>query len=203
MKVVKLSGSVRPNVGRANATELRNNGMVPCVIYGGKEQIHFSAAERDFKDIIYTPDACQVDVEVGGKTFRTILQETQYHRLTDKLIHADFLEVVAGKPIVMQIPVKTTGVSPGVRAGGKLTVKLRRLKAKGLAEKMPDTIDISIEALEIGKAVTVGEIKIDGIELLNAKNVSVVSVNTTRAVAQAEQTAAKEEKKAAAAPAKK
>lgn len=195
MKVVKLSGSPRANVGRANATELRNNGKVPCVIYGGKEQVHFSAEEKDFKNIIYTPDACQVEVEVGGKSFRTILQEAQYHRLTDKLIHADFLEIVDGKPITMQIPVKTIGTAAGMRAGGKLAVKLRKLKAKGMADKLPDTIDINIEPLEIGKSVTVGEINIDGVELLNAKNVTVVSINTTRAIAQAEQAAAKEDKK--------
>ncbi|HEY1040365.1 MAG TPA: 50S ribosomal protein L25/general stress protein Ctc [Bacteroidia bacterium] len=201
MKTVKLSGSPRANVGRADATRLRNEGKVPCVIYGGKEQIHFSADEKSFKNIIYTPDVCQVAVEVNGKTYQTILQEAQYHRLTDKLIHADFLEVVEGKPVTMQIPVKTVGTATGVRAGGKLTVKLRKLKAKGLANKLPDTIDINVESLEIGKSVTVGEINIEGVELLNAKNVTVVSVNTTRAVAQAEQAAAKEEKKAA--PAKK
>lgn len=198
MKIVSLSGSPRASVGRVNATALRNEGKVPCVIYGGKEQIHFSALEKDFKNIIFTPDACQIEVDLNGKKYRTILQEAQYHRLTDKLIHADFLEIVDGKPITMQIPVKTVGTSEGVRAGGKLTIKLRKLKARGLANKLPDTIDINIEKLTIGKSVTVGEINIDGVELLNAKNVSVVSVNTTRAVAQAEQAAAKEEKKAAA-----
>ena len=198
MKTVTLSGSPRANVGRTDANALRNAGKVPCVIYGGKEQIHFSAEEKAFKNIIFTPDACQVEVDLNGKKYRTILQEVQYHRLTDKLIHADFLEIVDGKPITMNIPVKTIGTSEGVRAGGKLTEKLRKLKARGLANKLPDTIDINIEKLTIGKSVIVGEINIDGVELLNAKNVSVVSVNTTRAVAQAEQAAAKEEKKAAA-----
>jgi len=117
-------------------------------------------------------------------------------RLTDKLIHADFLEIVDNKSITMNIPVKTVGTAEGVRAGGKLTVKLRKLKARGLANILPDTIDINIEKLSIGKSVTVGEISIEGVELLNAKNVSVVSVNTTRAVAQAEQAAAKDDKKA-------
>ncbi|MCD6066523.1 MAG: ribosomal protein L25/ral stress protein Ctc [Bacteroidetes bacterium] len=198
MRVIKLSGSQRANVGRANATELRNSGMVPCVIYGGKEQIHFSAEEKSFKNIIYTPDVCQIDVEVNGKTYRTILQEAQYHRLTDKLIHADFLEVQEGKPVIMNIPVKTVGTSAGVRAGGKLTIKLRTLKVKGMASNLPDTIDINIEKLEIGKSIAVGEIVTDGIEILNPKNISVVSVNTTRAVAQAEQAAAKDDKKAPA-----
>jgi large subunit ribosomal protein L25 len=196
MKTVKLSGSLRANVGRADAKQLREQGKIPCVIYGGKEQIHFSADEKSFKNIIYTPDVCQVEVELNGKSYRTILQEAQYHRLTDRLIHADFLEIIDGKPVTMNIPVKTVGTAEGVRAGGKLTVKLRNLKARGLANKLPDTIDINIEKLAIGKSVTVGEINIEGVELLNAKNVSVVSVNTTRAVAQAEQAAAKEDKKA-------
>jgi large subunit ribosomal protein L25 len=196
MKTVKLSGSARTNVGRADAKKLREQGNIPCVIYGGKEQVHFFAEEKSFKNIIYTPDVCQVEVELEGKSYRTILQEAQYHRLTDKLIHADFLEIIDSKPITMNIPVKTVGTAEGVRAGGKLTVKLRKLKARGFANNLPDTIDINIENLSIGKSVTVGEISIDGVELLNAKNVSVVSVNTTRAVAQAEQAAAKDEKKA-------
>ncbi len=195
MKTVKLSGSLRSNVGRADAKQLREQGKIPCVIYGGTEQIHFSAEEKSFKNIIYTPDVCQVEVEVEGKSYRTILQEAQYHRLTDRLIHADFLEIIDGKPLTMNIPVKTIGTAEGVRAGGKLTIKLRKLKARGLANKLPDTIDINIEKLAIGKSVTVGEISIEGVELLNAKNVSVVSVDTTRAVAQAEQAAAKEDKK--------
>lgn len=196
MKIVSLSGSTRASVGSVNATALRNEGKVPCVIYGGKEQVHFSALEKDFKTIIFTPDACQVEVNIDGKKYLTILQETQFHRLTDRLIHADFLEIVEGKPLTMQIPVRTLGTSEGVRAGGKLTIKLRKLKVRGLANKLPDTIDINIEKLVIGKSVTVGEINIEGVELLNAKNVSVVSVNTTRAVAQAEQAAAKDDKKA-------
>ena len=190
MKTVSLSGSLRTNVGRKDATDLRKKGHVPCVIYGGKEQVHFSAEEKHFKNIIYTPDVCQVEVDVNGKKYRTILQEAQFHRINDKLIHADFLEVIDGKPVTMQIPVKTIGTSEGVRAGGKLNIKLRKLKVKGLANKLPDTIDINIEKLTIGKSVTVGDIKLDGVELLNAKNVTVVSVNVTRAVSASEETAA-------------
>lgn len=198
MKTVTLSGSPRANVGRADSNRLRVEGKVPCVIYGGKEQIHFSADEKSFKSIIYTPDVCQVAVEVNGKTYQTFLQEAQYHRLTDKLIHADFLEIVDGKPIMIQIPVKTIGTAIGVRNGGKLSIKVRKLKVRGMAANLPDTIDVNVEALEIGKSVAVGDITIPGIEILNPKNISVVSVNTTRAVAQAEQAAAKDDKKAPA-----
>ncbi len=186
MKSVSISGSPRANVGKTDATALRNAKQVPCVLYGGKEQVHFAVLEADFKPLIYTPDANTVNLEIAGKKYHAILQETQYHKLTDSLLHVDFLEIVAGKPVTMNIPVKTTGTSPGVRAGGKLVKKLKTLKVKGLVEKMPDTIDIAIDALEIGQGVRVSDIKLDGLTLLNASNITVVSVVTTRAAAAAE-----------------
>ena len=200
MKTVSLSGSKRANVGSKDAAALRANGQVPCVIYGGKEQIHFFTDEKNFKNIIYTPDVCLVEIEVDGAKYKTILQDSQYHRVSDKLIHADFLELIDGKPVTMQIPVKLTGQSEGVKAGGKLVLKMRKLKAKGLANSLPDSINIAIDNLQIGGSITVGEIKVDGIELLNAKNVTVVSVQSTRAVA-ADAAATKDDKKGA--PAKK
>lgn len=196
MKSVSISGSPRANVGKKDAKALRNAKQVPCVLYGGKEQVHFSVLAADFKNLIYTPHVHTVELDVAGKKFNAIMQEAQFHRVNDELLHVDFLEIVAGKPVVMNIPVKTTGVSPGVRAGGKLVKKLKTLKVKGLVEKMPDTIDIAIDSLEIGQGVRVGDIKIDGLTMLNAANVTVVGVQTTRAAA-AEATAA-----AAAAPAK-
>lgn len=196
MKSVSISGSPRANVGKKDAKALRNTKQVPCVLYGGKEQVHFSVLAADFKNLIYTPHVHTVELDVAGKKFNAIMQEAQFHRVNDELSHVDFLEIVAGKPVVMNIPVKTTGVSPGVRAGGKLVKKLKTLKVKGLVEKMPDTIDIAIDSLEIGQGVRVGDIKIDGLTMLNAANVTVVGVQTTRAAA-AEATAA-----AAAAPAK-
>lgn len=194
MKTVTLSGSSRANVGKVDAKELRAKGHVPCVIYGGKEQVHFHADERAFKDVIFTPNAHIVEVNLDGKVYKTVLQEAQYHRINDKLIHADFLEIVDGKPVTVEIPVRLNGQSEGVKKGGKLVLKLRKLKARGLANVLPDYIDINIEKLDIGGSVAVGDINIEGVTLLNAKNVSVVAVNTTRAAAAAD---------AAAAPAKK
>ncbi|MCX6295016.1 MAG: 50S ribosomal protein L25/general stress protein Ctc [Bacteroidetes bacterium] len=181
MKSVSISGSPRANVGKADATILRNAKKVPCVLYGGKEQVHFAVLAADFKDLIYTPHANTVDLDIAGKKYKAILQEAQFHTVKDSLLHVDFLEIVAGKPVTMNIPVKTTGTSPGVRNGGKLNKKLKTLKAKGLVEKMPDTIDIAIDTLEIGQGVRVSDIKIPGITFLNASNVTVVSVQTTRA----------------------
>nr|MCU0361356.1 50S ribosomal protein L25 [Bacteroidia bacterium] len=132
MKTVKLSGSPRANVGKVDAAALRAKGQVPCVIYGAGEQIHFSADIRDFKDIIFTPETKIVNVEVAGKSYKTVLQEAQFHRLNDQLIHADFLQVTEDKPVAVFLPVKTTGSAEGVKAGGKLVIKMRKLKVRGL-----------------------------------------------------------------------
>ncbi|HEX8515011.1 MAG TPA: 50S ribosomal protein L25/general stress protein Ctc [Bacteroidia bacterium] len=183
MKSVSISGSPRANVGKKDATALRNAKAVPCVLYGGKEQVHFSALFADFRDLLYTPHVNTVNIDIEGKKYHAIIQEAQYHRVNDSLLHVDFLEIVAGKPVVMNLPVKTTGVSPGVRAGGKLNKKLKTLKVRGLVEKMPDTIDIAIDSLQIGGNVRVSDINIDGLTMLDAPNVTVVSVQVTRAVA--------------------
>lgn len=203
MKSVSISGSPRANVGKKDATALRNAKAVPCVLYGGKEQVHFSALAADFKDLIYTPHVNTVNISVDGKTYHAIIQEAQFHRVSDHLLHVDFLEIVAGKAVTMNIPVKTTGTSPGVREGGKLNKKLKTLKVKGPVEKMPDTIDIAIDSLKIGDSVRVEDIKIDGLTMLDAPNVTVVSVQVTRAVvADAAATAAAPAAKAPAAAAK-
>lgn len=188
MKTVSLSGSPRASVGKTDAASLRAKGQVPCVIYGGNEQIHFYADERAFKNIIYTPDTNLVNITVDGKNFLAVLQEAQFHKINDKLIHADFLQVIEGKPLTVQIPVKTVGQSQGVKDGGKLTVKMRKLKVKGLVNKLPERIELNIENLGIGKSISVGDIKIDGVTILHPSNISVVSVQTTRNVA-AEETA--------------
>jgi large subunit ribosomal protein L25 len=197
MKAVSISGSLRTNVGKKDASALRNANQVPCVLYGGKEQVHFAVSAPEFKNLIYTPEVQTVDLNISGKKYNAILQEAQFHALTDNLLHVDFLEIVAGKPVTMNIPVKTTGTSPGVRAGGKLLKKLKTLKVKGPVEKMPDTIDIAIDSLEIGQGVRVGDIKLEGLTLLNAESVTVVSVQVTRAAVASADEAAK-----AAAPAK-
>jgi large subunit ribosomal protein L25 len=183
MKSVQLSGSLRANVGKVNAKAVREKGNVPCVIYGGKEQIHFEADIRAFKPVIFTPNAHIVEIDLGGKVYKTVLQEAQYHKINDKLIHADFLEIVDGKPVTANIPVVIVGQSEGVKKGGKLVLKVRKLKARGIAATLPDSIEIDITKLDIGDSIAVGDIKVEGATLLNAKNVSVVSVATTRAVA--------------------
>ena len=201
MKSVSISGSPRANVGKTDATALRNAKLVPCVLYGGKEQIHFSVPAADFKNLIYTPLVHTVDLDIAGNKYHAIVQETQFHPLKDHLMHVDFLEIVAGKPVVMNLPVKTSGTSPGVRNGGKLSRKLKTLRAKGLVEKMPDEVTLPIDTMEIGHSVRVGDIKVDGITFLNAPNVTVISVDVTRVSVEAPAAVAAPAAAKAAAPA--
>jgi len=207
MQTVKLSGSLRANVGKTDAAAVRAKGHVPCVIYGAGEQIHFSADIRDFKNIIFTPETKIVNVEIDGKSYKTVLQEAQFHRINDQLIHADFLQVTEDKPVAVFLPVKTNGSAEGVKAGGKLNIKMRKLKVRGLISKLPQYIDLNVEKLEIGDSIATGDIQIDGITMLHPKNLTVVSVQTTRATAVVEEVApaaaAKAAEPAAAAPAKK
>ncbi len=191
MKTVSLSGSPRANVGKVDAKAVRALGQVPCVIYGAGEQIHFSADIRHFKNIIFTPETNLVNIEIGGKTYKTVLQEAQYHKISDNLIHADFLQVTDSKPVTVQLPVRTVGTSEGVKAGGKLTLKLRKLKVRGLISDLPEYIELNIEKLAIGKSISAGDVNIKGITLLHPKNISIVSVDTTRAVVAEEPAAAK------------
>jgi len=200
MKKVSLSGSPRANVGKTDANALRAKGQVPCVIYGAGEQIHFSADARHFKNIIFTPETNLVEVDVNGKKYTTVLQEAQYHKINDKLIHADFLQVSENKPVTVHLPVKTIGQSEGVKAGGKLVIKMRKVKVKGLVSKLPESIELNVEKLAIGKSIAAGDINIDGIAILHPKNISVVSVQTTRAAAAEEE--APKATTAAATPAK-
>ena len=177
MKSVSISGSPRVSVGKTDATALRNAKQVPCVLYGGKEQVHFAVLEADFKDLIFTPSVNTVNLDIAGKKYHAIMQEAQFHPLKDNILHVDFLEIIAGKPVTMNIPVRTTGTSPGVRNGGKLTKKLKTLRVKGLVEKMPDTIDIAIDTLEIGQGFT--RINVLPLNLYSATeaNLSTLKVN--------------------------
>ncbi|MEO6882759.1 MAG: 50S ribosomal protein L25/general stress protein Ctc [Bacteroidia bacterium] len=182
MKSVSISGSPRVDVGKKDAKALRNEGRVPCVIYGGTEQVHFSVIEKDFKNLVYSPDVHSVKLDVDGKKFEAIMQEVQFHKIKEQILHVDFLQVLPGKPVVMNLPVKTKGNAAGVKAGGKLNTKLRSLKVRGLVQDVPDDITLDVESLELNQAIRVADIKIKGLELLDAPNVTVVSVQITRAV---------------------
>lgn len=197
MKSVEMSGSPRANVGKKDAKLLRTQGKVPCVLYGGENQLSFSVEEKQFKPLVYTPDVHTVELEVGGEKYKAILQAMQTHPVTDKIIHADFVEIVKGKFVTMSLPVKTSGTAPGVKAGGKLLKKLRRVSVKGLIEHIPEDITINIENMNIGDGVLVRDLKIEGLTFLNPANSTIITCQVTRNVVEEPKAAAPAAKAAA------
>ena len=180
MKVVKIKGDLRKSIGKKDSNKLRAEEKVPCVMYGSEENIHFSVGEKALKKIVFTPNVYLVDVEIDGKEMQTIVQELQFHPVSDKVIHVDFLQVFKGKPVTVAVPIKIVGSSPGVQAGGNMQATTRKLTIKALPKHLPDTLDIDVSKLELGKSIKVGELDFDNIELLDSKNAVVVSVKLTR-----------------------
>ena len=180
MKVVKIKGELRESIGKKNSNKLRAEEKIPSVMYGGEKNIHFSVGEKALKKIVFTPNVYLVDVEIDGKEVQAIIQDIQFHPVTDKVIHVDFLQVFKGKPVTIAIPVAVVGTSPGVQAGGKMQLTTRKLIAKALPKDLPDTLDVDISKLELGKSIKIGELDFENIELLNSKNSVVVSVKLTR-----------------------
>ena len=187
MKKVSISGSPRVNVGKKDAKISRNNGLVPCVLYGGKEQKSFTVEEKPLMKILSSPDAYILELNLEERTTNCVIQETQFHKVSDRVIHVDFLEVFDNKPVIIEIPIKLSGTSPGVLSGGKLQTKIRKLKVKGLYTNLPDYIDVNISNLDIGNSIKVSELKFDNIEFLNNPNSVIVMVKLTRAAVSAAQ----------------
>ena len=181
MKVVSVSGSPRENVGKKDARRLRREGLIPCVLYGGKEQIQFFTPEVSFKDIVYTPEACLLNLEIDGKTYDVVLQDIQFHPVSDAILHVDFLQIFPDKPVKVDIPITMVGTSPGVIKGGKLQVKLRKLKVRALPADLPDTIEVSIAKLNIGDTFKVGQLSLENVEFLDPEHAVVVLIKSARA----------------------
>jgi len=182
MKTVSLSGSLRENVGKKDAKMHRRNFQVPCVMYGGKEQIHFVADEKTLMKLMHTPVSYIIELEVAGQVHKTIVQDVQYHPVTDRLLHVDFLRLFPEKPVVIGVPVKISGVAPGVLRGGKLIKKMRKLTIKALIPHLPDEIAISIDNLEIGDSIKVSDMKMENVTFLDPISNVIVGVRTARAV---------------------
>jgi large subunit ribosomal protein L25 len=171
------------HVGKKDAKKLRYQGDVPCVLYGGKDQVHFSMTEKDFKKIIFTPDVYILKISIDGKEHTAILQDIQYHPVNDRILHADFLEVIPGKPVIIGIPIKIEGKAPGILKGGRLVKKLRKLTVKALTEDLPDNILIDISKLDIGDSIKVRDIKHPNLEFLDIKGGEIIGVKTARGAA--------------------
>ena len=182
MKSVSISGSLRESVGKKDAKNQRNNGFIPCVLYGGDKQLPILVEEKSFKDLIYTPEICYVELDVNGQNFKAIVQETQFHPVTEKLLHVDFLEVIQGKPVTVYTPLLIKGNSPGVMRGGKLSKRVRKLKVKGLLENIPENITVDISNLDILDSVKIEDIKVDNIAIIDNPSKVIITILSSRNV---------------------
>lgn len=189
MNSVSLSGSLRENVGKKDAKALRKNGQVPCVIYGNNiEQVKFFTDARSFKKILYTPETLIIDFEINGKVYHTILQDIQYHPVTDEVLHADFLDVNEENPITVTLPVRTQGTCPGVMRGGRVNMNLNKLKVRGYVNDLPDNIIIDVTKLQMNQAIKVRDLNLEKITILVPENTIVVDVRAPRNAAAEETT---------------
>jgi large subunit ribosomal protein L25 len=199
MKSITIKGSERESVGKVSTKALRNAGLVPCVLYGGNQAVHFSAEVMAFKNLVYTPNAHTVVIDLGnGKSFNAILQDIQVHPVSDKILHIDFFQLFDDKEITMEVPVQIVGTSKGVLAGGVLRLNTRKLKVKALPANLPDFVEADITPLEMGNKLYVTKLVSDKYKLMHPDNTVVCQVRISRAAMKAAQEAAK----AAKAPAK-
>ena len=194
MKSITIKGSERENVGKKATKAVRDAGMVPCVIYGGNQPVHFVADERAFKDLVYTPNAHTVVVELNGTSYNVIMQDIQFHPVSDKILHIDFFQLSDDKEIIMEVPVKVTGTSPGLLLGGVLRLNQRRLKVKALPKNLPDFVEASISELQMGNKLYVTKLETNNFKLMHPDNTVVCQVRISRAAMKAAQEAAKAEK---------
>lgn len=186
MKTIEIKGSLRTELGKKSSKEIRKAEGVPCVIYGKESNIHFQAPELSFKNLVYTHEAHLVDLNLDGKVYKTVLHDIQFHPVSDRIIHADFVQIFEDKPVIIAVPVSVHGDSVGVIAGGKLSIKKRTLKVKGLPKHLPEFITIDITDLKIHDSVKVGDLSIENIELLDMKKAVVVTIATSRVAQKAE-----------------
>ena len=180
MKTVSLSGSSRENVGKKDAKALRAKGLVPSVIYGGKEQTHFAVDLVAFSKFVYTADVFKFELEIDGKKFEAILKDLQFDPVTDRIIHADFLQIIDGKPVKMEIPVHITGNSIGVKNGGRMATNFRRIAVQGLPKNFPEAIVMDVTKLRIGQSLRIKDIDLPEVTLLHNPESVVVGVRTAR-----------------------
>jgi large subunit ribosomal protein L25 len=198
MKTITIEGQIRTEFGKAATRQLRSEEKVPAVIYGGAKEINFSAPAAAFKNIVYTPDFMLADVTVEGNTYKCVLKDIQFDKVTDQLIHVDFLELVGNKKVTVNIPLKFTGAPAGVKEGGKLAIKMKSLKVKTLPEHLSENIEMDISDLKLNENVRVQDVHAPNMEILNSPRIPVASVTMTRQLKQEEAKPAA----AAAAPAK-
>ena len=191
MKSITIEGQLRTESGKKATRQLRSQKMVPGVIYGGSSEINFSAPATAFKDIVYTSEFLLANIAIEGKTYRCILKDLQFHKVTDQLQHVDFLELVEDKKVIATLPLHYTGTPAGVKAGGKLVTKMKTIKVKTLPKYLKEHIEVNIENLELNENIRVQDINADNMEVLNSPRIPIASVTMTRQLKQEESAAPK------------
>ena len=181
METIKIAGVKRNAFGKKESKAVRKEGMVPCVIYGNGETIHFAVETRSLRPLIYTPQSYLVEFDIDGKTDVGVMREVQYHPVTDNVLHVDFFHVIPGKPISIDVPVKLTGNSEGVKLGGKLILSKRKVRISATMENLPDEIVVDVTTLGLGKSIFVGDLQYDNIAILTPASTAICAVKMTRA----------------------
>jgi large subunit ribosomal protein L25 len=189
MKSVSLSGSPRENVGKKDAATLRSEGRIPCVLYGGSEQFHFHLKDIDLSKTIFSPDIFIYDLDLGDKgKKKAVVQDAQFHPVTDKVLHVDFLEAMDGKELTVSLPIRTTGAAIGVRNGGRMAFPNRSIKVKGEPKDLPDAITIEVGNVKIGQKIRVGDLKLPGLKILASDDMVLFAVRMARGAIEDEAT---------------
>lgn len=186
MKTITIEGQIRTEFGKTATRQLRSEEKVPGVIYGGAKEINFSAPATAFKSIVYTPDFMLAEVKVDGASYKCVLKDMQFDKVSDKLIHVDFLELVGNKKVTVSIPIKFTGIPAGVKEGGKLAVKMKALKVKTIPEHLLEHIDVDLTELKLNENIRVQDVKAKNMEILNSPRIPIASVAMTRQLKQEE-----------------
>ncbi len=193
METIAINGTTRSDLGKKASKSLRRQGQVPCVIYGGDKNIHFTSEPKAFKSLIFTPEFKLAEITVDGVPYKCILKDAQYHPVTDEIVHMDFLQLIPNKIVKVNLPLGFKGVSPGVKAGGKLMQKLRTVKIKTTPENLVNKLFVDISELELGFSVRIRDVQLqDGMEIMNPMATPVASVEVPRALRSAEDGAEKE-----------
>ncbi|MEI6752150.1 MAG: 50S ribosomal protein L25/general stress protein Ctc [Paludibacter sp.] len=191
MKTFELKGTVRTVLGKKATKAERVVDNIPAVLYGGKENVHFTTTVSDVRKLVYSPEVFVVNLDIDGKKTKAVMKALQFHPVTDKVLHIDFLQLTEDKPVIVELPVKLEGLAEGVKAGGKLALEMRKLKVKGLYTEIPENIIIDVTELGLGKSIQVAKVSVDKLEILNAKNAVVAQVKLTRAARGAAATSGK------------
>ena len=192
MKSLQLKAAKRDAFGKKGSKAVRNAGQIPATLYGSGETVHFSLDEKSVKPLIYSPNSYIVEFDIDGKEERGVMREVQFHPVREKVLHIDFFRVIDGKPVSIDVPVRLTGNSEGVKQGGKLQQNKRKIRVSGLVEDLLDELVIDVTDLSLGKTIFVGDLKFDKLTMLTPATTAVASVHMTRAARGAADAAAKE-----------